>query len=114
MARKQKDESAPDTSDMLLTLGAEHKKTLQAIIENERRIKNEKETTAVDIKALAEKLGIKPADVKSWVNLIIKEEDSGGQVQKMKNTIDIVEQYWGRPAEELHSQKAEFKDSDTE
>jgi hypothetical protein len=114
MARKQKDDLAPDTSEMLLTLSGDHKKTLQAIIENERRIKNERETTADDIKALAEKLGIKPADVKGWVNLIIKEEDSGGQIQKMKNTIDIVEQYWGRPAEELHSQKAEFKETDSE
>lgn len=114
MARKQKDELAPDTSEMLLTLGADHKKTLQAIIESERRIKLDKEAITDDVKALAEKLGIKPGDVKGWVTLIMKEEDSGGQIQKMKNTIDIVEQYWGRPAEELHSQKAEFKDTDTE
>lgn len=112
MARKQK-ELTPESSDMLLTLSGDHKRKLSAIIENERRLKNEKETTADDIKALAEQLSIKPAEVKAWVSLIMKEEDTGGHVQKMKNTIDIVEQYWGRPAEELHAQKAEFKDTDS-
>lgn len=84
-----------DKSDALRVLNGEHKKLILAIVENKQRMKLDQEAIRDDAKNVAERLGLKPADINKVVSLIIKEQEEGGALQDINNITSLAEQVLG-------------------
>lgn len=91
--------------ESIRVLDESHKKQLKQIIEEKKLLKTKQEEITESIKALSEKLGRPSTEISSWISLIMKEEAKGGAVQKVKEQIEMSEQFWGMTSEELEEKR---------
>ncbi len=89
---KQKDESQELGGEHTLT--PELKKSIEDIIYQKKSIARDQEALKEAIEAVAERLGVKKGVLTRRVNLIIKEEEKGGEVQSQSTDIEFVEKYF--------------------
>jgi hypothetical protein len=89
---KNKDADLPESGEAHLTI--ELKKSIDDLIYQKKQIAADTEALNEAVAAVAEKLGVKPAVLKRRVDLIIKEEEKGGEVKSKENDINFVEQYF--------------------
>lgn len=76
------------------TLTKELKKSIEDIIYQKKSIARDQEALKEAIEAVAEKLGVKKGVLTRRVNLIIKEEEKGGEVLSQTTDIEFVEKYF--------------------
>lgn len=76
------------------TLTKDIKKSIEDIIYQKKGITRDQEALKEAIEAVAEKLGVKAVVLKRRVDLIIKEEEKGGEVKSKTDDIDFVEKYF--------------------
>lgn len=86
-----------DQSDDLneKTLTKEIKDAIADIINQKKIIAMKNEDLKAAIEAVSERLGVKAAVLKRRIDLIVKEEEKGGEVQQKTADIDFVEKYFG-------------------
>jgi hypothetical protein len=77
------------------TLTPELKKSIEDIIFQKKQIARDQEALKEAIESVAERLGVKTAVLKRRVDLIIKEEEKGGEVKSKTDDIEFVENYFG-------------------
>ena len=97
MARRKKSQNSsdlPPTDDapMEIVLTSEHMKMVQGLIFHMQKIKMEQEALSEDIKAVAQKTNLKPAEVKEMVNWIIQEQEKGGVIDAKERKLDFIRQ----------------------
>lgn len=76
------------------TLTKETKKAIEDIIYQKKSIARDQEALKEAIEAVAEKLGIKKGVLTRRVNLIIKEEEKGGELKSQSTDLEFVEKYF--------------------
>lgn len=76
------------------TLTKETKKTIEDIINQKKIIERNQAEIKDSIESLAEKLGVKKAVLSRRINLIIKEQEKGGEVKSQSTDLDFVEKYF--------------------
>jgi hypothetical protein len=77
-----------------LTLTPEIKKSIEDIIFQKKRIARDQEALKEALDVVAEKLGVKKGVLSRRVDLIIKEEEKGGEVKSKTDDIEFVEKYF--------------------
>jgi protoporphyrinogen oxidase len=70
------------------------KKSIEDIIYQKKSIARDQEALKEAIDAVAEKLGVKATVLKRRVDLIIKEEEKGGEVKSKSDDLEFVEKYF--------------------
>jgi len=93
MARKKAEKTEaeiPDTAPVEVT--KEHIKMILSLIHSMNRIKLDQEALAEDIKAVAEKMNLKPGAVKEMAGWIQKEQEKGGVLDEKERKIELVRQ----------------------
>lgn len=70
------------------------KKSIEDIIYQKKSIARDQEALKEAIDAVAEKLGVKAGVLKRRVDLIIKEEEKGGEVKSKSDDLEFVEKYF--------------------
>ena len=85
------------------TLTPEIQKSIDDLIYQKKSIKRDQEAYSEAAEVIAEKLGIKKADLNRRVDLIIKEEEKGGEIKSKENELAFVETYF------LVKQNSEYK-----
>lgn len=85
---------ADKNQDNEQTLTKEIKKSIEDIIYQKKSIARDQEALKEAIEAVAEKMGIKKGVLTRRVNLIIKEEEKGGEVKSQSSDLDFVEKYF--------------------
>ncbi len=73
------------------TLTKETKKAIEDIIYQKKSIARDQEALKEAIEAVAEKLGVKKGVLTRRVNLIIKEEEKGGELKSQSTDLEFVE-----------------------
>ena len=86
MSEEQQDEM------MGVQVTVEHKKVLKSILDSMEKIKMDQEALKEDKKALADKMGVKPAIINKITSLMKKEQEEGGVLRQERNTLDLIEQ----------------------
>ena len=86
----------PAGADPVRTLTDEHKKMILALIANKNQLKMDSEAIRDDTKAIADKLGLKTADINRVVTLVSQEQEKGGALNKLENVIDLANQVLGQ------------------
>lgn len=81
-------------SDGVGNFNKEIKRAIDDLMLQKRANDTAKEMYKESLAAIASKVGIKPADLSRRVDLIIKEEESGGVVKSKENDIAFVEKYF--------------------
>lgn len=76
------------------TLTKEIKRSIEAIVANKKKIALDQEALKEDIEATAQKLGVKKGVLSRRIDLIIKEEEKGGEVKSKSDDIEFVEKYF--------------------
>jgi glutamyl/glutaminyl-tRNA synthetase len=76
------------------TLTKETKKAIEDIIYQKKSIARDQEALKEAIEAVAEKLGVKKGVLTRRVNLIIKEEEKGGELKSQSTDLEFVEKYF--------------------
>ncbi len=76
------------------TLTKETKDAIEDIITQKKKINLAKDLLNDSIEAVAEKLGVKKGVLSRRIDLIIKEEEKGGEVQQKSADIEFVEKYF--------------------
>jgi hypothetical protein len=76
------------------TLTKETKKAIEDIIYQKKSIARDQEALKEAIEAVAEKLGIKKGILTRRVNMIIKEEEKGGELKSQSTDLEFVEKYF--------------------
>lgn len=76
------------------TLTKEIKKSIEDIIYQKKQISRDNEALKEAIEATAQKLGVKKGVLSRRVDLIIKEEEKGGEVKSKSADIEFVETYF--------------------
>ena len=76
------------------TLTKETKKAIEDIIYQKKSIARDQEALKEAIEAVAEKLGVKKGVLTRRVNLIIKEEEKGGDLKSQSTDLEFVEKYF--------------------
>lgn len=74
------------------TLTEEHRKMIMALVGNKAQLKADQDAVKDDIKAIADRLGIKAGDVNRIVSLVIQEQEKGGAIQASENILDLAGQ----------------------
>lgn len=77
-----------------LILTPEIKKSIEDIIFQKKRIARDQEALKEALDVVAEKLGVKKGVLSRRVDLIIKEEEKGGEVKSKTDDIEFVEKYF--------------------
>lgn len=72
----------------------EIQKQIEDLIFQQKKMNTDKEVFSESVSAIADKLGIKSAVLKRRVNIIIKEEEEGGEVKSKSNDIEFTEEYF--------------------
>lgn len=90
MAKANEQKTNDETVDQVQRLTAEHMKSVRFIINETRKMEDSKEQLKNDVKALADKLGMKAAKVNKIIGLIRKEEEEGGIVQEQSTILELV------------------------
>lgn len=76
-----------------INITPEIQKQIADLIFQQKQMAADKEAFTEDATKIADQLGIKPAVLKRRVNMIIKEEDEGGEIKSKSQDILFVEQY---------------------
>ena len=97
MARKKKNtdelEGTGDTSsDIVLTV--EHVKMIQSLVYSMQKIKMDQEALSEDVKAVAQKLNVKPGEVKEMASWIIQEQEKGGVLSAKEKKLDFARHFF--------------------
>ena len=71
------------------------KKSIEDIIYQKKSISRDQEALKEAIEAVAERLGVKKAVLRRRIDLIVKEEEKGGEVKSKSDDIEFVEKYFG-------------------
>ncbi len=85
---------AKEDLDNEQTLTKETKKAIEDIIYQKKSIARDQEALKEAIEAVAEKLGIKKGVLTRRVNMIIKEEEKGGELKSQSTDLEFVEKYF--------------------
>lgn len=91
---KNKNEGLPETETSERTLTPELKKAIEDLIFQKKRIARDQEALKEAVERVAEKLGVKKGVLSRRVDLIIKEEEKGGEVKSKTDDIEFVEKYF--------------------
>lgn len=91
---KKKSGDLPETEQSEATLTPELGKAIQDLIYQKKMINRDNEALNEANTQVAERLGIKPADLKKRIALIIKEEEKGGEIMKNTKDLDFAEKYF--------------------
>lgn len=106
MAKKSLDEQDPgvfsddapdhgDHGDGRLHITEDVRKAIEFVIDKMGQVKLAQEAIKDDINGIAAKMGVKPAQVKGIVNLVIKEQEKGGvlneEEQRLEWTREVLE-----------------------
>lgn len=91
MAKKDELPETP-TSEVVMT--KEIAKSIEDLIFQKKKIAMDQEALKEAIEGVADKLGIKKGVLAKRVNMIIKEEEQGGEVKSSSNDIIFVEKYF--------------------
>ena len=70
----------------------EHAKALQSLVYHMQQMKLGQEAYNDDVKATADKMGLKPGQVKEMVNWIVQEQNKGGVLSEKEQKVDLVRQ----------------------
>lgn len=76
------------------TLTKEMKKSIEDIIYQKKSIARDQEALKEAIEAVAGKLGVKKGVLTRRINLIIKEEEKGGEIHSQNTDLEFVEKYF--------------------
>lgn len=76
-------------------LSKDIKKSIEDIIYQKKSIARDQEALKEAIEAVADRLGVKKAVLSRRIDLIIKEEEKGGEVKSKTDDIEFVEKYFG-------------------
>lgn len=71
------------------------KKAIEDIIYQKKSIARDQEALKEAIEAVADRLGVKKAVLSRRIDLIVKEEEKGGEVKSKTDDIEFVEKYFG-------------------
>ncbi len=85
---------AKEDLDNEQTQTKETKKAIEDIIYQKKSIARDQEALKEAIEAVAEKLGIKKGVLTRRVNMIIKEEEKGGELKSQSTDLEFVEKYF--------------------
>lgn len=85
---------ADKKQDSEQTLTKDVKKAIEDIIYQKKSIARDQEALKEAIEAVAEKMGVKKGVLTRRVNLIIKEEEKGGEVKSQSSDLEFVEKYF--------------------
>lgn len=95
MARKTKEtdelQGSGETS-MDIVLTSEHIKMIEGLVYHNKKMKMEQEAYSEDIKAVAQKMNLKPGEVKEMITWIIQEEEKGGVLTAKEKKLDFARQ----------------------
>lgn len=76
-------------------LSKDIKKSIEDIIYQKKSIARDQEALKEAIEAVADRLGVKKAVLSRRIDLIVKEEEKGGEVKSKTDDIEFVEKYFG-------------------
>lgn len=93
MAKKTQS-GLPDTEQSESTLTPELKKAIEDLIYQKKMISRDQEALKEGLGAIAERMGVKPGVLSKRVDLIIKEEEKGGELKSKTDDIDFVNSYF--------------------
>lgn len=85
-------EKTSDTDSTNFKVTAQHAKMLQSLVYNLQKIKLEQEAYSDDVKAIADKMGLKPGQVKEMVSWMIQEQNKGGVLSDKEQKLELVRQ----------------------
>ena len=85
--------------ESVVNLTAEHKKTLEWLINEYKILADKKKQYADDVKGFAEKLGTKGGKINKVITLIIQEEEKGGILKEQNSAMEWVTQYLDKEVE---------------
>ena len=91
MAKKNE---LPETQEGESTLTIELKKAIDDIIYQKKNIARDQEALKEAMAAVAEKMGVKSGVLSKRIDLIVKEEEKGGEVKSRTDDLDFVEKYF--------------------
>ena len=92
MAKRK--EALPETEQSEATLTIELKKSIEDIIFQKKNIARDQEALKEAVTSNAEKMGVKPGVLSKRIDLIIKEEEKGGEVKSRTDDLDFVASYF--------------------
>lgn len=93
MGRKKNEElEGSEDSSMEIVLTKEHIDMVQSLVYSQRKIKMDQEAYSEDIKAVAQKMNLKPGEVKEMVTWVIQEEEKGGVLSAKEKKLDFARQ----------------------
>ena len=75
-----------------IILTSEHMKMVQSLVYHVLRIKLEQEALSEDVKAVAQKMDLKPGEVKEMVTWIIQEQEKGGVLSAKEKKLEFARQ----------------------
>lgn len=81
--------SPPKDSDGRVHITAEVQEAIQYVIDKTHKIKMENEARKEDVKAIAAKMGCKPAQVEHIVKLVIREQEKGGVIAEEEERLGM-------------------------
>lgn len=82
--------SGETSMDIVLT--SEHIKMIEGLVYHNKKMKMEQEAYSEDIKAVAQKMNLKPGEVKEMITWIIQEEEKGGVLTAKEKKLDFARQ----------------------
>jgi hypothetical protein len=91
---KTKESNEQESLQSVVSITPEIAKSIEDLIFQQKNIARDQETFKESLAAVAEKLGIKPAELNSRIKIIIKEEEKGGEIKNKTQQIDFVEEYF--------------------
>lgn len=74
-----------------MTISHESISAVRAIIDSMVRIKMDQEALGEDVKAVAAKMGVKPAAVKEMAQIVMKEQEKGGVLDAKQKSLAFAE-----------------------
>lgn len=95
MARNKKTtDEVPGSNEtsMDIILTKEHIDMIQNLVYHNKKMKMEQEAYSEDIKAVAQKMNLKPGEVKEMITWIIQEEEKGGVLTAKEKKLDFARQ----------------------
>ena len=97
MARKGKRDSSQELegtgeTSMDIVLTPEHMKMIQSLVYSMEKIRLDNEALAEDVKAVAQKMNVKPGEVKEMISWIIQEQKKGGVLTAKEKKLDLARQ----------------------
>jgi hypothetical protein len=76
------------------TLTKELKKSIDDLIHQKRMMARDKEAYNESLVAVADKIGVKSGVLSRRIDLILKEEEKGGEIKSKESDLEFVETYF--------------------